>query len=275
MLRFKSDSKRVRAIRLSAIYGPFCRFKDGADDPLDKAIEDGEKAVRTPEDQAAIDKGRLHEQQIEQEQANTRRANEATANAQSAVEAAQAQNVALQEKLEAAEAKAFEAGIDTVDLDEADYEGTDLKMVRAIKATQDMIKAKDTQIANLEKKASGYEQNLRVKAAKDSSDSNYEALLTDLDTEYGPECRNKAVAAFNAMASVGKVSKSAAIATRQLEKCYKDSKKELAKAPKKEQLNLDTGSGGGSTPNLAGVDIQEGSLEDVAEQFGKANAGSP
>jgi hypothetical protein len=64
-------------------------------------------------------------------------------------------------------------------------------------------------------------------------------------------------------------------ATRALEKCYKEVKAaKSSKKDTKESLSLDTGSGGGGAPSLKGVEIKEGSLDEVAAQYGKTKFGS-
>lgn len=246
---------------------------------LDSAIKDGEEAARTPEEQSQIDKARRDEQMLEQERANTARANETARQAQSDLETTKSQNETLKEQLAAAEAKAAEAGIKDVELDESSFEGTDLALVKSIKSLGEQVKAKDARIAALEKKATGYEDQDRQDRATQARNTAYEELLTDLDGEYGADCRNEAVKAFNQLIADGKVPKgSPAKATRAMEKCYKEAKAAKAKdktdKEKSSPLPLDSGSGGGSAPNLSGVEIKEGSLDEVAEQVGKTDFGA-
>lgn len=255
-------------------------MSDKEDNALDNAIETGENAARTPEEQAVIDKARRDEQQLEQEKGNTARANETARQAQSDLESAKSENEKLQEQLEAAEAKAAEAGISDVELKEDDYEGTDLAIVRSIKGLKQTIEAKDKRIASLEKKATGYEEQDRKDKALQVRDSVYEELLTDLDTEYGADCRNAAVKKFQELSAEGKVPKNnPAKATRIMERCYKEAKTAKDKAAKdkgkdKSSLSLDLGSGGGSAPNLSGIEVKEGSLDEVDEQYSKTEFGA-
>ena len=286
MLRDTKDRMLGRVQRLAEVYGLFVRFtpdgnegKEG-DDSLDKAIETADEASKTPEEQKVIDDARKSEQQIEQERANTRRANEATTQAQATVTAVQAERDTLAQKLADAEAKAVEAGIEDVKLDPEDYEGTDLKLVRAIEAVKKQIEAKDTRIAGLEKKAQTFEQQANVNAAKTESKSQYEELLVEMDTDYGPDCRNEAIKKFNDLVTAGKVNTNRpSLATRTLEKCYKEVKAAKDKANpgrKTEKVDLDTGSGGGSGVNLGSVEIKAGSLDDVVKQYaaaGKSESG--
>ena len=271
-----------RALRLASIHGSNVRFYPGGnedEDALDNAIKTGEDADKTPEQQKAIDNARKAEQQLEQEQGNTRRANEATRQAQTSLDTANTENESLKEQLEAAQAKASLAGIEDVKLDEDDYEtASDLKMVKAIKNLEAKQTAKDAEIASLTKKAAGYEANAAKDKAATARTEAYNDLLTSLDTDYGADCRNEAVESFNAMVTAGKVqTNSPAHATRTLEKCYKVVKaaKDKSKAEaKKLNLDLDTGSGGGDSPNLTGIDIKEGSLDDVHKQFAKVSTKS-
>lgn len=281
------DRMLARISKLAKVYGPSVRFypegSEGSEpgdvnaDALDDAIKDSEKAARTPEEQKVIDDARKSEQQLEQEQANTRRANEAAKDAQSDLESAKSENETLKEQLATAEAKAAEAGIKDVELNEGDYEGTDLALVRSINALNEKIGAKDKRIGNLEKKVTDYEGLLRKDEAVAARNSAYEELLTDLDTEYGADIRNEAVKKFNELVVEGKVLKgSPAKAMRIMERCYKEAKaskdKDKAAKNKSSSLSLDSGSGGGTATNLSGTEIKAGSLDDVAEQYGRALA---
>ncbi|GEM_PF-3696294 len=68
----------------------------------------------------------------------------------------------------------------------------------------------------------------------------YEDLLTDLDTEYGADCRNAAVQKFNELASDGKVPKgNPAKATRIMERCYKEAKATQQPVVKKSHINVE------------------------------------
>lgn len=275
------SEKKDKILRLAKKYGPFVRFypegteDDKPADALDSAIEDGEKAARTPEEQAAIDKARLDKQQLEQEQANTARANEAAKQAQSDLESAKSETETLKEQLATAEAKAAEAGIKDVELKEENYEGTDLDLVKAIKSLEQKLDAKDKQIAGLEKKATGYETQARADKATQARNSVYEELLSDLDEEYGADCRNDAVKRFNELITTGKVPKgNPTKATRAMERCYKEAKAAKAKGKDKSSLSLDPGSGGGSAPNLSGVELKKGSLDEVDAQVAKTELGA-
>jgi len=274
--------------RLAEVYGPSVRFTpDGneGDDSLDKAIEGADKASKTPEEQKAIDDQRKSEQQIEQERANTLRANEAARQAQATATAAQAsvaeiqaERDALAEKLATAEAKATEAGIEDVKLDPEDYDGSDLKLMRAIQSVKQQIESKDKRIAGLEKKAQTFEQNAITNAAKTESQSQYDELLKGMDEDYGPDCRNEALEKFNELRAAGKVNTNRpSLATRTLEKCYQEVKTAKDKADpgrKKKKVDLDMGDGGGSGVNLGKTEIKEGSLDDVAKQYAATGAGS-
>lgn len=276
----KKKRMLARALRLAAKYGPFVRFYPGGseaneDGNLEKTIKDEEKAARTPEEQSAIDKARLNEQQLEQEKANTARANESTRQAQEDLETARTETESLKEQLEKAEDKAAQAGIQNVELDESQYEGTDLNIVRAVKSLEQKIIAKDKEISNLNKKADGYEKRDRDNQAQSVRESAYEDLLTGLDGEYGADCRNEAVKKFNERIANGDVPKGNVIkATRAMEKCYKEVKAKAkdSKDKDKSSLTLDSGLGGGSPPSLSGAQIPEGlSLDDAVEHLAAAS----
>lgn len=304
MLSDKKTDKMLAIARISRLaekYGPFVRFyPEGSEgtgegiekheetpieDPdkkpdgaLESAIEAGEKAAKTPEEQKAIDDARKSEQQLEQEKANAERAREVARQAQTDLAAANSETEKLKEQLAAAEAKATEAGIADVELDEKEYEGTDLAIVRAIKAVNQKIAAKDTEIKSLQKKATGYETQAAKDEATAAQNSAYEELLTDLDTEYGADIRNDALKLWQEKVKDGKVPKGKpAQATRIMERCYKEAKTAKEKASTKKDksgLPLDKGSGGGETPNLSGVEIKEGSLDEVDAQVAKTSFGS-
>lgn len=284
----KKDKMSARILNLAKLYGPFVRFypegtekKDDekdAKDALDEAIKTGEKAARTPEEQRQIDEARRNEQQLEQERSNAARANEATRQVQSDLESTKSENESLKEQLASAQVKAAEAGITDVELDEKEYEGTDLGLVRAIKGLKQTIDAKDDRISGLEKKAAAYEKQDHEDRAIQQRNSAYEELLSDLDEEYGPDSRNEALKKFNELVAQGKLPKGRPEkATRLLERCYKEAKaaKDKAKGTKdKSSLPLDSGSGGGSTPNLSGTEIKEGSLDEVDAQVAKTELGT-
>lgn len=264
-----------RILSLAAKYGPNVRFypegsEDNEDDNLNKTIKDEEKAARTPEEQSAIDKARLNEQQLEQEKSNTARANEAASQAQSDLETANSENETLKEQLAEAESKAAQAGIENVELDITKYETTDVPIVKAIQSLRQELASNKKEMAGLKKKADGYEERDRQSQAESARSTAYEELLTDLDGEYGADCRNEAIKKFKAVLSEGKVPKgNTAKATRALEKCYKEIKEAKSKdTTKKKSLSLDTGSGGGSSPSLSGTEIPSGlSLDEAVEHL--------
>ena len=228
----------------------------------------------------AAEKAKWDEQQqkADQEAANARKAREQVAAVSSELETTKVENETLREQLAAAEVKAAEAGITDVELDEARYEGTDLPLVKAIKSLKEEIKAKDKRFDALEKKAADYEKRDREEQAMAARNSVYEELLTDLDAEYGADCRNEAVKAFNQLIADGKLPKgNPAKSTREMEKCYKAVKAAKAKAEadktnKDKSLSLDSGSGGGEGPNLSGTTIKKGqSLDEAVEQVAAAS----
>ncbi len=272
----------ARALRLAKVYGPFVRFDDiGTEGVLDETIKDGEKVERSPEDQSAIDKSRHFEQQAEQEASNAARARDRASQAESDLASQQSENESLKDQLAAAKAEAAEAGIEDIKLDAEDFENeSDRALVGAIHSLNEKIKAtnksKDERIKGLEKTASDYKSQLQADNATSAKNAAYDELLTDLDTEYGADCRNEAVAKFQTAAKSQTVPlNSPAKATRFMEKCYKEAKaakdKIIADNLKEGKIPLDTGSGGGSAPNLSGTEIPDGlSLDDAVKHLDKA-----
>jgi seryl-tRNA synthetase len=209
-------------------------------------------------------------QRADQEAANARKAREELHSTQSALESAKAETATLQRQLKEAEAKAVQAGIKDVELNDEDYDGPALKLVQAVRALNEKIAAKDSRISGLENKVTGYETQLQNEAAAKVRNDTYEELLTDLDTEYGADCRNEAVAQFNALAAEGKVPKgNPAKATRIMEQCYKAVKAEKSKPDKKKPISLDS-KGGGTATTLSGKELKKGTLDDVVKQLASA-----
>jgi len=300
MLSEKRNIMLARISRLAKKHGPFVRFFPGGseerheetpiEDPdkpkdvddgsaLESAIKGSEKATKTADEQRAIDDARKNEQQVEQERANAERAREEARQAQTDLEASQTANTKLQEKLEAAEVAAAEAGITDVELKEDDYKDapSDLAMVKAINTLKTKLEASNKRSAALEKKAKGYEQQAQNDQAKAARNAAYDEILTDLDDEYGADVRNEALKIWQEKVKAGEIPKGKpAQATRIMEKCYKQAKAakdEATKKAKDKSPSLDTGSGGGSGPNLTKTEIKEGSLDDVAEQVGQTEFG--
>jgi len=262
-----------RILRLATKYGPNVRFfPKGTEAALDDAIAEGDKDGL--KDNPEFEKTR---QRADQEAANARKAREELSETQTELETAQSENESLKEQLEKAESKAAQAGIMDVELDESQYQGTDLALVKSIKFLKQNQEAKDKELEALKKKAAGYEERDRKNQAKLAQNSAYEELLSELDGEYGADCHNEAVEKFQEMCSKGEVPKgSPAKATRALEKCYKEVKAAKSKESKDKDksLSLDTGLGGGSSPNLSGVEIKEGSLDEVDAQVSKTAFGA-
>ena len=282
MLRNKA---RIEVLeKLARVHGPFARFTpDGnegnddevvVEDALGTVIKDGEDDEL--KDNAEFDKVK---QQADQFKANAARSKVAADQANTSLDAAKTENESLKQQLEVAKNKAEEAGIENIELNEDDYEhDTDKKMVQAINSLNKQIKAKDTRISGLETAKKGWEDDQRKGQAARQTNAAYEELLSDLDGDYGPECRNAAVKAFNELAATGEITKgSPAKATRAMEKCYKDAKAAIEKVKKGKKdtpLNLDPGSGGGDgTPNLSGIEIKDGqSLDDAVKQIASSTS---
>ena len=256
----------TRILKLAEIYGPFARFFPEGNEAVDDALKDAENADL--KDNAEFDKVR---QQADQEKANAARARETAEAATSQLNEANSQVDDLKAQLAEANAKAETAGID-IELDEEDYSDGDVAIVKSIKALNKKIDAKDVEITSLKKDAKDSKAKDAVKEASAQQEAQYQGLLDDMDEDYGPEYRNAAVTAFEALRAAGKVTGGPAKATRMLEKCYRDAVKAKATKEKdaaKNGVRLDTGSGGGDGIGYSGVELKAGSLEDVTAQAGK------
>ena len=263
-----------RILRLAEKYGPFVRFYPDGSEGSDEDDEAKKKAAEQQEqgNKQEFEKTR---QRADQEAANARKAREELSERQSELETAHTENESLKEKLAEAETKAAQAGIKDVELEESEYQGTDLNLVRAIKSLKEEQTVKDKEIKALKDKATGYEERERKEQAKVARDSAYEELLSDLDGEYGADCRNDAVQKFDELCKKGDVPKgNPALAARKMEKCYKEvkaAKSKESKEKEKSSLSLDSGSGGGSPPSLSGATIPSGlSLDEAVDHLAAA-----
>ncbi len=258
----------TRIQKLAEMYGPSVRFlPEGSEGAVDDALDDAENADL--KDNKAFDKVL---QQSQQHEGNAKRAKAEAEAATSQLTESKSEVADLKQQLAEANAKAETAGID-IELNEADYSDTDLPLVKAIKALEKKIDSKDAVIDGLTKDAKESKADKASKQAQVDQEAQYQGLLNDMDEDYGPQYRNAAVTEFEALHKAGKVTGGPAKATRMLEKCYKNAvKTETDKAvkAKKDGVRLDSGSGGeGSTSLMSGVELTEGSLEDVTAQAGK------
>ena len=220
------------------------------------------KADAKPKD---WDKSRQH---VDQANARAAKAEATASQYQQQLQQAQSAQTKLEERLAALEGKAKGKGVDEAELDESEYEGTDLALVKAIKALKHGIAAKGGTIDKLEKKIADYEQAETSKARKAQQAQVYEDLLSDLDTEYGAQHRNSAIAAFNKLVKAGRVATGNPIkAARMMEKCYRTAAK--YKGSRKSPA-LDTGTGGSVPSPLGTTRLKEGSLAQVSAQVQKA-----
>lgn len=256
----------TRILKLAEMYGPFVRFSPEGNQAVDEAIKAAEEAEL--EGNAAFDKAR---QAADQERANATKARAAAEVANSQLSVVNSQLESLKTQLEEATAKASAGNVD-IELNEEDYSDTDLALVKSIKALNAKIDAKDAKINNLEKKASDFESSKAAESARSAQEAQYQELLNDMDEDHGPQYRNAAVTAFEALRAAGKTTNSAPKNTRLLEKCYVNAKNAVkAKEANiaKGNVRLDSGSGGGSNTLLSGVELKSGSLEYVTAQAGK------
>jgi hypothetical protein len=240
---------------------------DDKDAAAQKVIDDAAKAE--------FDKER---QKADQAEANARKAKAEAATANEALEAERQASAALKQQLADAEAKAAAAGISKApDLKEEDYEGGDKDIVKAVNALKEQIVQKDKDIATLKKTAADFRKEVQTEQARKNSDAAFEELLSDLDGEYGADNRNAALAKWKVLREEGKVPKGKpAMATRLMQKCYKDAKVEAEAAKteaEKKGVKLDSGSGGGQGGPLSRVKITPGqSLEDAVKQVAAATS---
>lgn len=241
----------------------------GDPDATAKAIQEAEEADL--EGNATFNKMK---QQAQQHESNATKSREEASAATSQLADANSEVESLKEQLATAETKASEAGIGNVELNEDDYSDTDLAMVKAIKKLEKSINDKDAKIGKLEKTADDFKADRQDVEAKAQREEAYQDILNDFDEDYGPEHRNAAVKEFDALCKDGKVKGGAAKATRILDKCYKNAVKAVKDADgeknKNKSVTLDDGSGGGASVSLSGVELQEGSLEDVTKQAASA-----
>ena len=208
---------------------------DNDDDAAALAIKEAEEAELKKQEE--FDKAR---QRADQEAANAQKARAMLDQATQQLADQQASNESMKSELDELKAKAQSQG---VDLKEEDYDGTDLTLVRAIKTLQDKYEAGNKAQAERFKKLEKVKDDLITERAAEKvrQDSNavYDGLLTDLDEEYGQQCRNAALKEFDELKDTGKVPKNnVAQATRILEKCYKNSKKAIDKAAKDRPANF-------------------------------------
>lgn len=256
----------TRILKLAELHGPFVRFFPEGDE-LDGAITDAENADL--KDNKEFDKVL---QQSQQHEGNAKRATAAAEAANSQLGEANTQLEDLKSQLAVANAKAEASGVD-VELNEADYSDTDVQLVKKIKALDARLAAGQAEITAIRSEGAKAKAKEAATEAKAGQEAAYQDILNDMDVDYGPEHRNAAVKAFDALVQDGKVIGGPAKATRILEKCYKDAVKAVVAKDaknKKDGVRLDSGSGGGVGESFSGVELTAGSLEDVAAQAGKS-----
>ena len=243
------------------------RFIEGEPDDEAKAQAAKEAEEAELKRQEEFNKVR---QLADMEAANAAKARQQVTQVQEQLAQGQKESAAMKAEIEALRAKAGDQGID---LNEEDFSDSDVTLVKAIKSLEAKFEAKHTasikKIAELEKLKDNLIAEREAENVKRSRDATYNELLSGLDEEYGAQHRNAAVKAFDKLAAEGKVPNNAALATRAMERCYKDAAKVAKDNPKK--VPLDPGSGGGS-PNLGRkVKLKPGSLAEVTAQLEAMN----
>lgn len=269
----------TRLQKLAMKYGFFARFfpegtegdeVDADGNAVDGAIADSEQADL--KDNKEFDKVR---QQSDQHKANAERANEKTNEVTEQLEAANSRTAELEQQLEEAKSAASDAGVDIDKMDLKDFTETDVDIVRAIKSLNAEMKTVKSENKGLKETANKFKTDQATKAATSEKDKAYQSLLSDLDKDYGAENRNVAVKAFEAKVTAGEVKGGPAKATRILEGCYKAAAADSTKTGKKASVRLDSVTGGGEEINYSGLELTEGTLDEVTDQAGKIlNKGS-
>lgn len=277
------ENKMLRSISLRRIellaakYGTHFRFYPGGSeeadegDVVDKAIKAAEAA---DEGKVEVDKER---QRADQEAANAKKARDQVSETQAELDAANTEKADLQTRLAAAEAKAVEAGISKVDLNPEDYQTDgDRRLVQNIQSLQKQVETQAVESKALKDAAAATKQEATKQAAKDERNAAYQEILSDLDAEYGAEHRNAAIEAFLEKKSAGKVpdgnpAKSALI----MQGCYKAAKAAAGKKTDKDDIDLDSGVGGGAPPDLSGHKIPENLSLDEAMKHVSAGQRAP
>lgn len=243
-----------------------------------KAKTDAEaaEAVEAAKAAEAVEEAKRQEdfnkerQRADQEAANAHRAREAGKQAEQQVTELQSEHEKMRSELDELRGKVADQ---SVDLREEDYEDGDVKLVKAIKGLENKLEANNKlvadKLADLDKTKADILTERKATAAQTARDKIYNELLTDLDEEHGPQHRNAALKAFDVLITEGKVQPSnPTMATRALDKCYKQAKAAAKEDPNKnkDDMPLDRGGGGGS-PNLSGVKLKAGSLAEVSAQL--------
>lgn len=232
----------------------FMRFLPEADD-LDDVIKDVKDDLgegKKKEDQEKFDKER---QRADQEAANAKKSRDEAAQAK-------AENATVRTELstleterqrlegELVEARAKLSGNQMPAIDVAEMDGNEKVLAQSIQVLQKQI-SDNAEAAKQERdahqaKITQYETAEAQKVQQARSDASYNELLSSLDSDYGAECRNEAVAAYQEKWANGDVPKdNAAAATRILEKCYAAATKKQKSTGDKKGFSSDTGSGGG------------------------------
>jgi hypothetical protein len=262
MLRLKDQRKVIGNSFGNPMSWRFFPDADGNPIEGEEGFETFDKE-RQAKDQKAANEQKYHDAQAKAEAAQVR----ATQAEQQRDQIAQ-ENEANKQKLADLETKALEQGIENVELDESNYTGDDVALVRAIKAQKKANDVISKRLDNLDKAKAKMEAEAQTEAAQRQRTEVFNELLTELDGDYGAQHRNAALAEWDQLVKDGKTPKgNPAKATRMLEKCYKNAKTAADKKAKDGGIDLDSGSGGGGpNVNLRRTKLTPGSLEQVSAQ---------
>ena len=242
---------------------------DADGNAVDGAIADSEKADL--KDNKEFDKV---QQQSDQHEANATKARADATEKGEQLEAATNEVADLKTQLEEAKSAASDQGIDISKLDEKNFTDTDIDLVRSIKFINKKLETVESENKGLKKTADDFKTDQVKKATDSARDKAYQAILSKMDKKHGAENRNEAVKAFQAKVDAGEID-GPADASFILGECYEAAAKAGVTTKKKTSVRLDSVTGGGEEINYSGLELTEGTLDEVAEQAGKIlNKGS-
>ena len=177
---------------------------------------------------------------------------------------------AIEEKLEA-KAKAEDTKVDDIDTLDPDY--VDVKVINALKSLKAQgeqlraeIAAKDKDLAALKKAKEAYEAE-KVQSAEEQRRSELkEAMLSDLDAEFGAKFRNDAVKMANEKVKKdGKAPEGDFFIYKFIRECYKEvAEKAPKETPKEPKVPVDTGAG---SIGFKSEGLKEGSIDEVMKDL--------
>lgn len=232
----------------------------------DKAIKEAEKAdgqwdkERQRADQAEAN---FHKAKAEKDQIGSQltQLQQTISQQQQQIAELSAQNTAT---------KSIADSMPDIDIENATIED----VAKVVSASKKIIAEQAKQLANLNTKASRFEQeSVRERTDREAAERRNQVLnevCSELEEEFGAGLRNDAIKLMEKMNEEQGLPTSSAKATLRLRQCFKKVKEgnEDKKSDKGKPVITDTG-GGGSRPTLGNPNIKKGSLEDVSAQYSK------